>query len=156
MEEEKKKEVYSDEEDYQYVMLVKSDNKNHVWQEFSLPLSLQRLENWTNLENFWFQEVLTKLEPDFHSKKEYFVEQEKLSELNLEHEKIYFVFGNEIEKLKSSTKTSNPFITDVIIRNFRKCTGCTEQVAIGFLESFSSQTSLDYNVSYFFDFFFFF
>eukprot|EP01080_Neovahlkampfia_damariscottae_P000843 gene843-9092_t len=147
MEKKKKSKKQQDIESEYYVMLVKSENKKHVWQEFSLPLSLQLLEKWTNLENFWFQEVLSELGPDFHTKETYLVDQEKISFTNLENEKIYFVFGNEIEKLKSSNKTQNPFITDGIIRNFRKITGSSEQVAIGFLESFSSQSSLDYKKS---------
>jgi hypothetical protein len=129
-----------------YVMLVMTNDNSHTWQEFSLPLSLQQVEKWAILENVYFQEIQTKLGPNFHEQKEFLVDNEKQSHENLEKGKAYFVTGNEIQKLKNSKKTKNPFITDSIISSFKKCAACTEEEAIGYLESFSSDQKLSFEV----------
>lgn len=84
---------------FDYVILVYSYKdpvtKKHkeVWQEFSLPLEIHKVEQWSGLSDLWFHEVFVELKNDFEMQKVYKIGNEKLKSSELQPSKCYLTCG---------------------------------------------------------------
>lgn len=114
-----------------FVLLVYcSKEEDPRWQEFSLPLENHKVEEWSNLTDLWFHEVLiNEFTLDFELKEEFKVNLRTYKPHELESSKCYLICGYKP-------------IPKRILDKFIKITEETETIAQYFLE----QNDLDIEV----------
>jgi hypothetical protein len=83
-----------------YNFIIKKNdiiNQEYMFQEFELPINLEKVEKWSNLKNIWFQKInLSLKEFNTFNLNNYKIDNIKIIHNELKHGNIYFVFGYDL------------------------------------------------------------
>jgi len=86
---------------------AKDNNEPALWQEFSLPITASKIDEWCDLKDYWFNDILGFDAAKDFELKGYKVDERKIRADQLEDGKAYLIRGYDSYSSSGSSSSSN-------------------------------------------------